>query len=142
MHIQMLPPSTACAHLKLSLVLSLLENRLHLRSLHHSSLDLELTAHEQLLCIGLARNELGKVLIREVECDCYRMLSVSSSLRPPRVWGILTISLLPTWSESLSNISSLLQIDMPCLLLSLCVLQVESEDGTSLLHCILLVLVA
>ena len=63
------------AHLKLGLVLSLLEDRLHLRSLHHSSLDLELTAHEQLLCIGLARNELRKVLIREVECDCYRMLS-------------------------------------------------------------------
>ena len=55
-------------NLQLRLVLGLLEDGLHLGRLHHVALDLELAGHEQALGIGLAGDEVGKVLLGEGEC--------------------------------------------------------------------------
>lgn len=64
------PQHQHAASLKLGLGLRLLEYGLHLGSLHDIALDLQLAAHEQLLCVRLAGNELGEVEVREDECDC------------------------------------------------------------------------
>lgn len=57
-------------YLQLGLALSLLEDRLHLGSLHNVALDLELTAHEQALGVSLAGHEGGEVCVGESEGDC------------------------------------------------------------------------
>lgn len=56
--------------LQLGLGLGLLEDGLHLGSLHDVALDLELAAHEETLGVGLAGDEGTEVLIRKVEGDC------------------------------------------------------------------------
>lgn len=43
--------------LELGLVLSLLQDRLHLHGLHHVAADLELAAHEEALGVLLAGNQ-------------------------------------------------------------------------------------
>lgn len=54
---------------QLGLSLGLLENRLHLRSLHNVALDLELATHEQTLGVGLAGDEGRKIGIGEGKGD-------------------------------------------------------------------------
>lgn len=57
-------------HLQLRLGLGLLKNRLHLGSLHHIALDLELAGHEQALSVGLTSNETREVGIGKRQSDC------------------------------------------------------------------------
>lgn len=45
------------------------EDWLELGGLHDISLDLQLAAHEESLCVGLAGNELAEVLVGEREGD-------------------------------------------------------------------------
>lgn len=59
-------PST---HLQLRLRLSLLQNWLHLRCLHHITPDLQLTCHEQSLGICLAANQGAEILVRQQQRD-------------------------------------------------------------------------
>lgn len=54
---------------QLGLSLSLLEHRLHLRSLHNVAFDLQLATHEQTLGVGLARDEGRKIGIGEGKGD-------------------------------------------------------------------------
>lgn len=49
--------------LQLGLCLSLLQHGVQLGRLHDVALDLELAAHEEALGIGLALDELAKVLL-------------------------------------------------------------------------------
>jgi hypothetical protein len=56
--------------LQLGLGLGLLENRLELGSLHDIALDLHTAAHEHLLSVCLAGNELAEVSVGEDEGDC------------------------------------------------------------------------
>lgn len=66
--------------LQLGLVLSLLQHGVELGRLHDVALDLELAAHEEALSVGLASDELAKVLLGEDECDCQiRMLVLNVS---------------------------------------------------------------
>ena len=58
-------------YLKLSLALGLLEDRLHLGSLHDVALDLELAAHEQTLGVGLAFHQALEVGVGEVQGDYF-----------------------------------------------------------------------
>lgn len=46
---------------------------------------------------------------------------------------LLTIGFLALRRWALADLAALLQVNVPCLLLRLCVLQVESEDGATLL---------
>ena len=57
------------SNLELGLGLGLLENGLHPRRLHDVALDLELTAHEEPLGVGLAGDELAKVVVGKDEGD-------------------------------------------------------------------------
>jgi hypothetical protein len=57
------------SNLELGLGLGLLENGLHLRRLHDVALDLELTAHEEPLGVGLAGDELAEVVVGKDEGD-------------------------------------------------------------------------
>jgi hypothetical protein len=50
---------------QLGLALGLLKNGLHLGCLHNVALDLELTAHEQALGVGLAGDKLSEIGIGE-----------------------------------------------------------------------------
>lgn len=45
------------------------EDRLELGGLHDITLDLQLAAHEESLCVGLAGHQLAKVLLRERKSD-------------------------------------------------------------------------
>lgn len=45
------------------------EDWLELGGLHDVALDLQLAAHKESLCVGLAGNELAEVLLREGEGD-------------------------------------------------------------------------
>lgn len=71
-HIQQ-HPLAKCARglgfLQLGLGLGLLEDGLHLGSLHDVALDLELAGHEEALGLGLAGDELAKVLVGERQSD-------------------------------------------------------------------------
>lgn len=58
-----------CSLLQLGLCLGLLQHGVQLGRLHDVALDLELAAHEEALGIGLALDELAKVLLREAQCD-------------------------------------------------------------------------
>lgn len=53
--------------LQLGLALGLLHDGLHLGRFHDVALDLELAAHEKLLGIGLAGDEIGEVGVGELE---------------------------------------------------------------------------
>lgn len=125
------------SHLKLGLRLGLLEDGLHLGGLHDITLDLQLAAHEQLLRIGLAGDELGEVLVGEVEGDCRECQRQFSS-----IWSaildcdIRTGGLGTCWGSTLANGSGLLQVDVPAVL-GAGALDVEGEDGTALLDGIL-----
>jgi hypothetical protein len=55
---------------QLGLGLGLLQDGLHLGSLHDVALDLELAGHEQALGVGLAADEAGEVGIGQGEGDC------------------------------------------------------------------------
>lgn len=61
---------TTYFQLQLGLVLGLLQHGVELGRLHDVALDLELAAHEETLSVGLASDELAKVLLGEDECDC------------------------------------------------------------------------
>lgn len=52
-------------NLQLRASLSLLQNRFHLCRLHDITLDLQLAAHEELLCICLSGDELAEVLVAQ-----------------------------------------------------------------------------
>lgn len=98
-------------YLQLRSRLCLLKNRLHLGGLHNIALDLQLSAHEQFLCIRLAADQRAKVLVAEGEGD---------------------VGLLALWCGSLSNSARLLEVNVPRLLLVV-VFECEAEDGAALL---------
>jgi len=100
-------------NLQLGLCLSLLEDGLHLCSLHDVSTDLELATHEQPLSIGLAGNEIGEIFIGEDEGD------ISLSTR------------------SLRDLPLLLEVQVPGLCLAFGVAELEGVNGTTLLDGIL-----
>ena len=54
---------------QLRLHLRLLENWLHSCSLHDIPFHLQLTAHEKLLCVRLASNELSEIIVFQRERD-------------------------------------------------------------------------
>jgi hypothetical protein len=62
-------PLVSDAHSQLGLALGLLHDGLHLGRLHDVALELELSGHEELLGVGLAGDELGKVGVGEGEGD-------------------------------------------------------------------------
>jgi len=57
------------SNLQLGTTLSLLQDRLHLGRLHDVALNLQLATHEETLGVGLSGDELGEVLVRQVESD-------------------------------------------------------------------------
>lgn len=61
------------------------ENWLELGGLHDITLDLQLAAHEESLCVGLAGNELAKVLLRKGEGDYVDELTLCAQIQraPP-----------------------------------------------------------
>lgn len=65
--------------LQLSLGLRLLEDRLQLGGLHDVALDLHLAAHEHLLGIRLASDEVTEVLVGEDERDYVGRKSATGS---------------------------------------------------------------
>lgn len=137
-----LPFSSSSSHLELGLGLGLLEDGLELGSLHDVALDLQLAAHEELLGVGLAGNELGEVVVAQDESDCRYPKSASC-----RVYVFvyecvyLTIRLLASWGSALANRTSLLQVHEPRLLLTSSVLDLESKDSAAGLDGVLLILV-
>lgn len=64
--------------LQLGLGLGLLEDGLHLGSLHDVALDLELAGHEEALGLSLAGDELAKVFVGERQGD-WRLHRVSQT---------------------------------------------------------------
>lgn len=66
----LLPPTRILAmRLELGLVLSLLQDGLHLHSLHHVAADLELASHEEALGVLLAGDEGTEVRLGKLEGD-------------------------------------------------------------------------
>lgn len=99
--------------LQLGLVLSLLKHRVKLGRLHNVALNLELAAHEETLSVGLASDELAKVLLGEDECDIRLCTGASSDL------------------------AGFLEVDMPAGLFTARVLEGEGVDAVALLDGIL-----
>jgi len=99
--------------LQLGLVLSLLKHRVKLGRLHNVALNLELAAHEETLGVGLASDELAKVLLGEDECDIRLCTGASSDL------------------------AGFLEVDMPAGLFTARVLEGEGVDAVALLDGIL-----
>jgi hypothetical protein len=82
-------------------LLGVLENSLELGSLHHVTLNLQLAAHEELLCVRLLVNKVTEVLVGEEKGDIR----------------------LATWGRgTLSDFAGLLQVKVPRLSLALGVL--------------------
>ena len=71
-------------HLQLGLGLGLLQDGVQLGGLHDISLNLKLAAHEQALGVGLAGDELTKVVIRELQGHCCRK-NVSMNVRAENI---------------------------------------------------------
>jgi hypothetical protein len=104
--------------LQLGLGLGLLQHRVKLGRLHDVALDLELAAHEETLSIGLASDELAKVLLGEDEGDI-RLFAGASR-----------------------NLSGLLEIDMPAGLIATRVLEGKGVDAVALLDGVLAIGIA
>ena len=65
------------------------------------------------------------------------MLVKHSSHRCDALWSKLTIGLAASWGSSLANLALVLQVEVPGLLFTTLVLQVEGEDGLGLVDGIL-----
>lgn len=103
--------------LELGLSTSSLEDGLERSGLHNVTLDLELTAHEQLLSIGLTVNEVLEVSVSDDEGD----VGLGGGL-------------------ALANLAGLLGLKVPALDLASGVLDVELNNGVGLLEVLLLAL--
>lgn len=105
-------------HLQLGLVLGFLKHRVKLGRLHNVALNLELAAHEETLSVGLASDELAKVLLGEDECDIRLCAGASSDL------------------------AGFLEVDVPAGLITARVLEGEGVDAVALLDGILAIGIA
>ena len=120
--------------LQFGLGLRLLQNGFHLGRLHDVALDLELPRHEKPLRVGLARDQLAEILVRERKGDyCRQMRTVSlfstSSAQHRPVSTSLTRGL---GSRPRADGALLLEVDVPALGLPGLVLQGEGKHGIAL----------
>lgn len=102
-------------NLKLCLILHLLKDSFHLGSLHNITLDLQLSAHKQLLRIRLSLDKLSKIGITERESDC-RFLAIRSS--------------------AFASFSGFFEINVPGFMSAGGVFESEGEDGTTFFDCV------
>lgn len=109
---------TTYFQLQLGLVLGLLQHGVELGRLHDVALDLELAAHEETLSVGLASDELAKVLLGEDECDIGLCAGAGRDL------------------------ASLLEVDVPAGLIAARVLECEGVDAVALLDGVLAIGIA
>lgn len=114
-HVELDKHSELDKYLQLGLGLGLLEDRLHLGGLHDIALDLELARHEELLGVGLAGDERGKV-------------GVGQGQRDGGLGG-----------QALLHGARLLEVNVPAVRLAGRVLEGEGEDGVALLDGVLAV---
>lgn len=121
--------------LQLGLVLSLLKHRVKLGRLHNVALNLELAAHEETLGVGLASDELAKVLLGEDECD-WRHLRQSCMFRVRRSASESRRTIRLCTGAS-SDLAGFLEVDMPAGLFTARVLEGEGVDAVALLDGIL-----
>lgn len=122
--------------LQFGLGLRLLQNGFHLGRLHDVALDLELPRHEKPLRVGLARDQLAEILVRERKGNyCRQMRTVSlfsTSIAQHRpVSTSLTRGL---GSRPRADGALLLKVDVPALGLPGLVLQGEGEYGIPLFN--------
>lgn len=129
--------------------LSLLQDGVQLGRLHNIALDLELSAHEESLGVGIAGNELAEVVVGEGEGDylTFHVLvngtenSTGNSPKPgfggsfgrgtKGGRGKLTSRL---GTSAIADLASLLEVNVPALRLAGLVLQGKGKDSIALLN--------
>lgn len=135
------PPQQSLIPLQLGLGLGLLQHGVELRSLHDVALDLELSSHEETLGVGLASDELAKVLVREVKCDCCENCQVSASYHV-EVNSKQQQHTIGLRAQTSADLARLLEVNVPALRLAARILQRKGIHAVALLDGILAVGVA
>lgn len=102
--------------LEASLLLGSIEDSLELGGHHDGTLDLDLSAHEQLLAVSLALSKCNEVLVLEIDGNI-RLASLDGS--------------------SVHGAISSLQVESPCGNFAISILDIELEDTLDLLDLLL-----